>query len=131
MTSVPSPRPVLWYTWVHGHENYHTEAMAMLLSCVAQKSPRARLRVYTDQPKWYAWLAPHVEVHVLSEAQMEQWGSKSDYLPRIKAKLIEKVSAEFEGPTGNLRAGNIPGTATSGLRRCRNSPPLPATWLLS
>ena len=99
MTSVPSPRPVLWYTWVHGHENYHTEAMAMLLSCVAQKSPRARLRVYTDQPKWYAWLAPHVEVHVLSEAQMEQWGSKSDYLPRIKAKLIEKVSAEFEGPT--------------------------------
>lgn len=99
MRQIPSPRPVLWYTWVHGHENYHTEAMAMLLSCMAQKSPRSRLRVYTDQPEWYAWLAPHVETAALFGAQMEEWSSASRYLPRIKAKLIEKVSAEFDGPT--------------------------------
>lgn len=96
---MPLSPPVLWHTWVFGRDDYHAEAMAMLLSAVARRSERSRLRVHTDRPEWYAWMKPMVEVEAMSEAQVAQWAGQPRYLPRVKAKLIEKTAAEFPGHT--------------------------------
>lgn len=91
--------PVLWHTWVFGKDDYHVEAMALLLSAAAQASPRTRLLVHTDRPAAYQWLAPLVEVRALPQEEVTEWAGQPAYLPRVKALLIERMAREWPGPT--------------------------------
>lgn len=95
--SAAADLPILWYTLAFGKDEYHAEAMAMLLSAAAVRSPRSRFRVYTDKPAWYAWMEPITEVRELDAAKTKAWAGEPPFVLRVKAQLIAAVAAEHPG----------------------------------